>query len=145
MSNYAELIQNTMVKLHMTDHMVYLRANQILKQHGITMQQAMILQYLFRADERKINQKDLEVFLGISNPSVTSLMKTMVAKRLIRRLPDRSDARSYLLYITPRALELRTVVTQALEQIHAEFCAGLTEQEMMQLYAILEKIHLNFA
>lgn len=144
MSNYAELTQSTMVKLHMTDHMVYLRANQILKQHGITMQQAMILQYLFRSGERKINQKDLEIFLGISNPSVTSLMKTMVAKRLIRRLPDRSDARSYLLHITPRAMELQNVVTQALDQVYSEFCSGLTEQEMMQLSVILEKISVNF-
>lgn len=144
MSNYAELTQSTMVKLHMTDHMVYLRANQILKQHGITMQQAMILQYLFRSGERKINQKDLEIFLGISNPSVTSLMKTMVAKRLIRRLPDRSDARSYLLHITPRAMELENVVTQALDQVYSEFCAGLTEQEIMQLSVILEKISVNF-
>lgn len=144
MSNYAELTQSTMVKLHMTDHMVYLRANQILKQHGITMQQAMILQYLFRSGERKINQKDLEIFLGISNPSVTSLMKTMVAKRLIRRLPDRSDARSYLLHITPRAMELQNVVTQALDQVYSEFCSGLTEQEIMQLSVILEKISVNF-
>ena len=145
MSNYSELTQDAMIKLHMTDHMVYLRANKILKEHGITMQQAMILQHLFLAEEQKINQKDLEIFLGISNPSVTSLMKTMVAKRLILRLPDRSDARSYLLHITPRALELKQVVMQALEQLQAEFCAGLTEAELIQLSALLEKVSLNFA
>lgn len=133
----------TMVKLHAADHLSYLRANQILKQHGITIQQALILQYLARFDDCKINQKDIESYLGISNPSVTSLMKNMVAKKLIQRLPDRTDARSYLLRRTPRAQQLQTIITDALDQLSNEVSAGLTADEIAQLSALLDKITQN--
>lgn len=144
MSSFADAAPYlTMVKLHAADHLTYLRANQILKQSGITVQQALILHYLFRCSDRKVNQKDIELFMGISNPSVTSLMKTMVAKNLIRRLPDRSDARSYLLCLTERGDQLQTSIAQAFEQLLRELHAGLSETELQQLRCLLDKVASN--
>lgn len=133
----------TVVKLHTADHLSYLRANQILKQYGLTIQQALILQFLARFNDRKINQKDIESYLGISNPSVTSLMKNMVAKKLIQRLPDRTDARSYLLRLTPRAQQLQSIISNALGQLSDEVCADLTAEEVAQLSSLLDKITKN--
>ncbi len=133
----------TLMKLHMADHAIYLRANQILRQHGLTIQQALILHYLFRYSNQKINQKDIEVFMGISNPSVTSLMKTMVSKKLIRRLPDRKDARSYLLGLTEHGEQLYTTVSQSLEIVLRELQTGLDEAEMKQLICLLDKLTTN--
>lgn len=144
MSNHTDASQSAMVKLHMINHRVYLRANQIFKPYGLTVQQALILDYLFSSSQEKINQKDIESFLGISNPSVTSLMKTMVAKRLVRRLPDRTDARSYLLQATSQAQELKEPVQNALEQIKSEFRGSLTDVELAQFMELLEKIDRSF-
>ena len=113
-----------LIKLHTADHLTYLRANHLLKQHGITIQQALIIQYLAWHAGHSINQKNIELYLGISNPSVTSLMKTMVAKNLIRRLPDRSDARSYLLCLTPHGQQLQESICKAFEQLSRRAAAA---------------------
>lgn len=132
-----------LIKLHTADHLTYLRANHLLKQHGITIQQALIIQYLAWHAGHSINQKNIELYLGISNPSVTSLMKTMVAKNLIRRLPDRSDARSYLLCLTPQGQQLQESICKAFEQLSFEVNSGLTEDEQKQLNHLLDKITNN--
>ena len=92
-----------------------------------------------------INQKKLELYLGISNPSVTSLMKTMVNKHLIRRLPDRSDARSYLLCLTEKGIALQECIAQSFLQVSQELHAGLTAEEIQQLANLLDKITCNLS
>lgn len=131
------------IKLHLADHLTYLRANQLLKQHDLTVQQALILQYLFRFSDQKTNQKDIERFMGISNPSVTNLMKTMVGKNLIRRLPDRSDARSYSLCLTEHSNALQPCIAQAFYQLSQEINPGLDENELQQLSMLLDKVTQN--
>lgn len=132
-----------LIRLHTADHLTYLRANHLLKQHGITIQQALILHYLAWHADRSINQKNIEMYLGISNPSVTSLMKTMVAKNLIRRLPDRTDARSYLLSLTTRGQQLQSCISDVFYQLSAEVNAGLTEEELKLFNHLLDKITSN--
>ena len=137
--------QNTIIKLHAADHQSFLRANHLLKQHGITIQQALVLHFLSENRAHRINQKDIELYLGISNPSVTSLMKTMVGKNLVRRLPDRSDARSYLLCLTDRGQLLQNCIVQAFSQLSQELTAGLTAEECQQLHLLLDKIIQNLS
>ena len=134
-----------MIKLHTADHQSFLRANHLLRQHGITVQQALVLYFLSENNNRRINQKDIELYLGISNPSVTSLMKTMVSKNLVRRLPDRSDARSYLLCLTERGQMLRDHIAQTFSQLSAELTAGLTDDERQQLEHLLDKLIRNLS
>ena len=138
-------LQDAIIKLHTADHLTVLRTNHLLKQHGITIQQALILQYLSLHRMEHINQKKLELYLGISNPSVTSLMKTMVNKHLIRRLPDRSDARSYLLCLTEKGTQLQECIAQSFLQVAQELHAGLTAEEIQQLAYLLDKITCNLS
>lgn len=133
------------MKLRTADHLTVLRINHLLKQYGLTTQQALILQYLSLHHMEHINQKKLELYLGISNPSVTSLMKTMVNKHLIRRLPDRSDARSYLLCLTEKGLALQECITQTFLQVSQELYAGLTTEEIQQFTTLLDKITCNLS
>ena len=132
-----------LIKLHLADHLTYLRANHLLRQYGVTIQQALIIQYLAWHADHSINQKNIELYLGISNPSVTSLMKTMVAKNLIRRLPDRTDARSYLLCLTAQGQKLQADIQRAFEQLIFEVNVGLTEEEQAQFNALPDKITHN--
>ncbi len=135
----------TIIKLHAADHQSFLRANHLLRQHGITVQQALVLHFLSQNRNRHINQKDIELYLGISNPSVTSLMKTMVGKNLVRRLPDRSDGRSYLLCLTERGQELQDYIKQIFAQLSQELTAGLTAEEHQELNHLLDKIIQNLS
>ena len=132
-----------LIRLHTADHLSYLRANHLLKQYGITIQQALILHYLAYHVNHSINQKNIEIYLGISNPSVTSLMKTMVNKNLVQRLPDRTDARSYLLRLTTRGQQLQSCISNIFSQLSDEINCGLTEDERKQFNYLLDKITSN--
>ena len=135
----------TMIKLHTADHQSFLRANHLLRQYGVTVQQALVLHFLSENRNNRINQKDIELYLGISNPSVTSLMKTKEKKNLVRRLPDRSDARSYLLCLTDRGQQLQICIVRAFSQLSQELTAGLTTEECEQLHRLLDKIIQNLS
>lgn len=138
-------LQDAVMKLRTANHLTMLRTNHLLKQYGLTTQQALILQYLSLHHMEHINQKKLELYLGISNPSVSSLMKTMVNKHLIRRLPDRSDARSYLLCLTEKGLALQEYITRTFLQVSQELYTGLTAEEIQQFTTILDKITCNLS
>lgn len=146
MTSAANLtLQESIIKLHAADHLAFLRANHLLKQYGITIQQALILRYLSVHSMEHVNQKNLELYLGISNPSVTSLMKNLVGKHLIRRLPDRTDARSYLLCLTEKGIQLQECIAQSFLQLAQELHAGLTVEEIQQLAYLLDKITENLS
>ena len=132
-----------LIRLHNVDHLTYLHANHLLRQYDITIQQALILHYLATHKDSNINQKNIECYLGISNPSVTSLMKTLVNKHLIRRFPDRNDARSYLLALTTHGQQLQKYIADVFFDLSHNICQNLTEEEMNQLYHILNKMTSN--
>ena len=132
-----------LIQLHNVDHLAFLRANHLLRSYDLTIQQSLILHYLENHKENNINQKNIESYLGISNPSVTSLMKTMVNKHLIRRFPDRNDARSYLLALTARGQQLQQHAAEIFVQLSHDICCGVTEEELAQFSHILDKLTSN--
>lgn len=59
--------------------------------YDLTPAQASILMYLEKADH-PVNQRELENYFRLSNPTVTGLMKRMEAKGFIRREISQADA-----------------------------------------------------
>ena len=70
--------------------------------YDLTPAQASILMYLEKADH-PVNQRELENYFRLSNPTVTGLMKRMEAKGFIRREISQADARSKYILLTPKA------------------------------------------
>ena len=84
------------------------RLNRKFEHFGLTAAQTFTLVSLFKAREKneKLNQKDLERILDISNPTVTGILNRLEAKDLIRRVTCKHDARIRYIEVTKKAIEL---------------------------------------
>ncbi|MEE3488827.1 MAG: MarR family transcriptional regulator [Bulleidia sp.] len=113
-----------------------------LKEYGLTFQQTMVilLTARYQDTEQKIYQKDLERMLGLTNPSVTSLVKTLVANDYIYRIQDESDGRYYHLHLTPKSAGMTEDLARTIHESNEMFENLLTKKENEQLIPLMQKL-----
>ncbi len=105
-------------------------------QYGLTAAQASILIYLSNIDHR-VNQRELESYFHLSNPTVTGLMKRMEAKGFIRREVSQADGRAKYILLTEKAMEISSEVQQNLAKMEQKVVQGMTAEESEQFHALL--------
>lgn len=118
------------------------RLNKRFERFGLTGAQTFTLVSLFRAREKnqKLNQKDLERILDISNPTVTGILNRLEAKNLIKRVPCKHDARIKYIEVTQKAIELDKEIRQTFKESEQELVNSLTPEEIDRLNEYLIKI-----
>lgn len=87
-----------------------------------------------------LTNADLEHFLHIERPSVTSLINGMEAKGWVERKDHPKDARSKCLFLTPEGLALARDTRHFAEDIERKVFSGFSREEVATLRALLEKI-----
>ena len=105
-------------------------------QYGLTAAQANILIFLSKVDHQ-VNQRELESYFHLSNPTVTGLMKRMEAKGFIRREVSREDGRAKYIILTEKAMEISSEVQQNMAQMEQKVVQGMAEAEQEQFHALL--------
>lgn len=65
-----------------------------------------VLLYIAQFPQFSKNQRDVEHFLGLSNPTITKLLKSMEKERWILRKFDQSDFRRKLIGLTEKSFIL---------------------------------------
>lgn len=118
------------------------RLNKKFERFGLTGAQTFTLVSLFKARERneKLNQKDLEKILDISNPTVTGILNRLEVKGLIRRVPCIHDARIKYIEVTKKAIELDKEIRKTFEESEYELVSSLSLEEIDRLGEYLVKI-----
>ncbi|WP_238902879.1 MarR family transcriptional regulator [Clostridium sp. YIM B02506] len=129
--------------IHAVDKLAIIKHNDNLKVYDVTFTQAVIMEYIYSHEEGSVNQKTLEVALGLTNPSVTSLIKTMMSKNLIYRIKDAQDGRYYKLYLTPKGQELCIPCTKTIVEVDKSYTKNFTLEEREQLFTLLNKMLEN--
>lgn len=107
-----------------------------LAELGLTFSQVQLLELLM-GREAALSPSDLEERLGVSQPTVTGLVKRLEAKGFLRTGVDPTDRRRRIVRITS---EGRAVMDEALEQRVAHMSRlleGLTEAQVAQLRELL--------
>ncbi len=104
--------------------------------YDLTAAQAMILIYLSKADH-PVNQRELETYYRLSNPTVTGLMKRMEAKNFIQREVSKEDARFKYITLTPKAIEVVSSVQGELDDTDRCAVQSLNTEEEQQFYRFL--------
>lgn len=129
-------------KVNKTMHNIVEFSNRRFKEYGLTHQQAMVLVAIDRAEteNKRINQKDIEKFLQIRNPSVTSLLNTMVKKGLIRRVQDYKDARSNIIEMTDEGKEKKRHIMEVFNATDITLTKDMTVDEIMMLQNLMERM-----
>lgn len=93
--------------------------------------------------DRDIFQKDVENAFHITRSSVTSAVKLMEKKGLIRRQPVAGDARLKKLTLTPEGVQAHEAAVRAMRRAEELTCRGLTEEERRQFMDICDKLTRN--
>ena len=107
--------------------------------YDLTPAQASILIYLDAADH-PVNQRELERYFKLSNPTVTGLMKRMEAKGFIRRVANPADGRSKYIQLTPKALEVSSSVRNNLHMLETTMMQDLSEEEEILFHEMLVRV-----
>lgn len=118
------------------------RLNAMFAQYDLTATQTYTLIYLFRAHEegRTVYQRNIEVDMDISNPTVTGILNRLEAKGLIERKINTADARVKNIEVTPKALALDKILRERFAENDAALVACLDDAEKKQLVELLERI-----
>lgn len=128
--------------IHNIDIKMIARQNKNLANMGLTVQQGLILIYLYVHRDRKIIQRMLEINLNITNPTVTNIIKVMMSKNLVYKIQDKIDKRKYYLYLTPNGLELAPKCGKIMEATDREAYKNFSEDELKLLISLLEKVEI---
>jgi DNA-binding MarR family transcriptional regulator len=110
------------------------------EKYGLTFMQSLVILYIAQSEKEKIYQIDLEHYLGLKNPSVTSLVKHLIAEDYIYRIKDEQDGRYYHLHLTPKSLAITDDLAACIYRLNKMIQEYLSEDEFQSFTATLEKI-----
>lgn len=102
-----------------------------------------IIGFLARNQDHDVFQKDLEQEFSIRRSTASKTLQLMEEKDLIRREAVYRDARLKKITLTEKALEINKIVQGDLEEANRIATKDLSEEEIAQFFAVMEKIRNN--
>lgn len=112
--------------------------NREMESLNLTSVQCQILLFLFRQDEKQeINQKDIEKMYGLSNPTVSGILKRMEEKGLIVRKVCKQDGRYKKIEVSDKAIELKNQLHESGKEAEAKLVRGLSQEEQKEFKRIV--------
>lgn len=114
--------------------------NRELLKFGLTMQQSVVILFIANSDKEKIYQIDIEKYLGLKNPSVTSLIKNLVSNGYVYRVKDEADGRYFHLHLTEKSLFIKDDLAKTIYDINGYIESVLPKDEFDTLTSLLVKV-----
>lgn len=109
----------------------------------MTKMHAMILGYLNNFKDEEICQKDIEKKFSMRRSTTSKMLKNMEEKGLIERVSIERDARVKKLQLSKKGKSLVEEVSKEFQRIENLLSEGLTEEEIEQFFATLDKMQQN--
>lgn len=108
----------------------------------VSYEQWSILVHLYRRDGQ--TQQELANIAVKDKAAITRLLNVLEKKNMVLRIPDRTDKRSKLVYLTHKAKEFKTDLIDIVEDLLKEAEQGIEPGDIIQCRATLNKIFTNF-
>ncbi len=109
---------------------------------GVSYEQWSILVHLYRQDGQ--TQQALARTAVKDKAAITRLLNGLEKKNIVLRIPDHSDKRSNLVYLTNKAKELKPHLVGFVEEMLHEAEQGIDPEEMNQCRMTINRIFANF-
>lgn len=126
--------------IHAADKMFLKAYTNSLKELDLTLTQALILLHVYNYKQKPIYQKDLEEILGLTNPTVTNIIKNMIKKDLLYKVQSEEDGRYFHLHLTPRSTQLLSKIPGCMFSVNDACLDKLTKTEQTTFIQLLLKI-----
>ncbi|WP_339925455.1 MarR family transcriptional regulator [uncultured Cyclobacterium sp.] len=79
--------------------------------------------------------------MGLESRSLTRLLKTMVEKGLIVKIPDIADKRSVKVYLTEKGKKKKAAAVSTIKEFNVKVREKLTEEEFGDFFVLFKKIN----
>lgn len=110
----------------------------------VTSIQALVLQYIIvESAKRDIFTKDLEEFLGIQGPSVTSLINNLTQSGYLRRESLAEDRRYKKLVLTEKSREIQDEIVDRVNSYMKNVFVDIPEEDLKVFDAVVQKMTQN--
>jgi DNA-binding MarR family transcriptional regulator len=131
-------------RLQIAAHRVQKAADRVvLEAAGITTAQAAVLAVV--AAEREATQRSVARQLGINESAITAMVARLMSMKLVERIRDRDDARSWRLRLTPEGRTGLKRIEAPFRGINERIEATIDARELELLAASLGRIGEAFA
>ncbi|SOC40513.1 MarR family winged helix-turn-helix transcriptional regulator [Ureibacillus acetophenoni] len=127
------------------DNLVKKYGDSHLKEIDLTHSQTNIIIFLHQENHRKIQQRDIEKALNLTNPTVSVLLSRLEEKNFIKRVTDPVDNRSRIIELTDKVDPILEGIYEHLSHTEQLLFSGLSKQEIKALSDSLKKIAINAA
>lgn len=105
--------------------------------------QGFALGYLVHNRDKEIYQKDLEEQLSIRKSTASNLVDRMIKNGFLTTAPSQKDKRLKQLIVTEKAIQTTIEVEKNIEDIENILKQGISEEELAQFYATMQKFKKN--
>lgn len=109
----------------------------------ITGTHGRVIGWLYRNRHRDIFQKDFEKEFDIRRSTASKILSLMEGNDLILRESVPYDARLKRIILTPKALEVQSVVENAFGRMEEKIKEGITDEELAVFFRVLDKVNKN--
>lgn len=117
--------------------------NKFSKKYKLTSSQMDILIFLLHNEDKIVNQRDIENFLSLSNPTIAGTLLRLEKKGFIIRKISSKDKRYKEIYLTDKSRELKDIIFKYISDNDNKMFSNMSEEEKENLKNIITKILNN--
>lgn len=117
--------------------------SKMMSEVGLTSSQCEVLYFLYESNDEQVNQRDIEEYLNLSNPTVTGLLKRLDEKGYILIVPNSTDKRKKNVHLSERFYQLERKITMSKKKMEKDLLRGMRKSEVQSLKKHLEKALRN--
>lgn len=117
--------------------------NKFSKKYKLTSSQMDILIFLLHNENKIVNQRDIENFLSLSNPTIAGTLLRLEKKGFIIRKISSKDKRYKEIYLTDKSRELKDIIFKYIRDNDNKMFSNMSEEEKENLKNIITKILNN--
>lgn len=117
--------------------------NQTLARLGITYTQSSVIGYVKHRPNQEICQKDVEKGLGLTHPTVSSVLKRLEEKQFIITEPSSFDRRFKRIILTQKSYELSESIDETIEKLNRDAFQNFSDEEAAMFEKLIRKMTLN--
>ncbi|MGN1319776.1 MAG: MarR family winged helix-turn-helix transcriptional regulator [Acutalibacteraceae bacterium] len=101
------------------------------------------IRYFYENGDTDVFQRDFEARFSIRRSTATNMLKLMEKNGIIYREPVPYDARLKKIVLTEKAIEIHKKATKNIEMLENTLKDGITEEELIVFYNVVDKIKNN--
>ena len=117
--------------------------NKFSKKYKLTSSQMDILIFLLHNENKIVNQRDIENFLSLSNPTIAGTLLRLEKKGFIIRKISSKDKRYKEIYLTDKSRELKDIIFKYIRDNDNKMFSNMSEEEKENLKNIITNILNN--